>query len=105
MSDRRGPPNALLNTLFNDSGSEGKHEEQGEAIVTLCVSCAVAKPLVSDGSAKAHEMSLAYEKSCLNQLDPPLMLQEFVNHGNVAPPCNIRFCFFPDRFLPNNMSL
>jgi len=43
----------------------------------------VAKPLVSDGSAKAHEMSLAYEKSCLNQLDPPLMLQEFVNHGGV----------------------
>lgn len=46
--------------------------------------CAVAKPLVSDGSAKAHEMSLAYDKSCLNQLDPPLMLQEFVNHGNVS---------------------
>lgn len=48
--------------------------------------CAVAKPLVSDGSAKAHEMSLAYDKSCLNQLDPPLMLQEFVNHGNSILP-------------------
>lgn len=48
--------------------------------------CAVAKPLVSDGSAKAHEMSLAYDKSCLNQLDPPLMLQEFVNHGNAVLP-------------------
>lgn len=56
---------------------------------TLCFLCAVAKPLVSDGSAKAHEMSLAYEKSCLNQLDPPLMLQEFVNHGNVVPQHSI----------------
>lgn len=46
---------------------------------------AVAKPLVADGSAKAHAMSLAYDKSCLTQLDPPLMLQEFVNHGMISP--------------------
>jgi inositol-1,3,4-trisphosphate 5/6-kinase/inositol-tetrakisphosphate 1-kinase len=28
-------------------------------------------------------MSLAYDKYCLTELDPPLVLQEFVNHGGV----------------------
>ncbi|XP_024360052.1 inositol-tetrakisphosphate 1-kinase 3 isoform X2 [Physcomitrium patens] len=44
----------------------------------------VAKPLVADGSPKSHAMSLVYDKSCLSQLDPPLVLQEFVNHGGVV---------------------
>jgi inositol-1,3,4-trisphosphate 5/6-kinase/inositol-tetrakisphosphate 1-kinase len=57
---------------------------------SLCL-CAVAKPLVADGSAKAHAMSLAYDKSCLTQLDPPLMLQEFVNHGMIFSP-SLRQC-------------
>ena len=39
--------------------------------------CAVAKPLV----AKSHELSLAYDPSSLTKLEPPLVLQEFVNHG------------------------
>ncbi|KAL2340066.1 hypothetical protein Fmac_008006 [Flemingia macrophylla] len=43
----------------------------------------VAKPLVADGSAKSHELSLAYEKYSLQNLEPPLVLQEFVNHGGV----------------------
>ncbi|BAT78387.1 Inositol-tetrakisphosphate 1-kinase [Vigna angularis] len=43
----------------------------------------VAKPLVADGSAKSHELSLAYEKFSLQKLEPPLVLQEFVNHGGV----------------------
>ncbi|CAK9194075.1 unnamed protein product [Sphagnum jensenii] len=43
----------------------------------------VAKPLVADGTAKSHAMSLAYDKYCLTELDPPLVLQEFVNHGGV----------------------
>ncbi|XP_024403882.1 inositol-tetrakisphosphate 1-kinase 3 isoform X1 [Physcomitrium patens] len=43
----------------------------------------VAKPLVADGSPKSHAMSLVYDESCLTQLDPPLVLQEFVNHGGV----------------------
>jgi inositol-1,3,4-trisphosphate 5/6-kinase/inositol-tetrakisphosphate 1-kinase len=59
----------------------------------------VAKPLVSDGSAKAHEMSLAYDKSCLNQLDPPLMLQEFVNHGKPALPFIVAYSHSVDRTL------
>ncbi|XP_062214727.1 inositol-tetrakisphosphate 1-kinase 3 isoform X4 [Phragmites australis] len=39
----------------------------------------VAKPLV----AKSHELSLAYDPSSLTKLEPPLVLQEFVNHGGV----------------------
>lgn len=43
----------------------------------------VAKPLIVDGSAKSHEMFLAYDKTSLAKLEPPLVLQEFVNHGGV----------------------
>ncbi|KAK1324195.1 Inositol-tetrakisphosphate 1-kinase 2 [Acorus calamus] len=43
----------------------------------------VAKPLVVDGSAKSHELSLAYDQLSLSLLEPPLVLQEFVNHGGV----------------------
>ncbi|XP_031270814.1 inositol-tetrakisphosphate 1-kinase 3 isoform X2 [Pistacia vera] len=43
----------------------------------------VAKPLVADGSAKSHELSLAYDQYSLQKLEPPLVLQEFVNHGGV----------------------
>ncbi|CAL5383914.1 unnamed protein product [Camellia sinensis] len=43
----------------------------------------VAKPLVVDGSAKSHELSLAYDQYSLQILEPPLVLQEFVNHGGV----------------------
>ncbi|KAI4998209.1 inositol-tetrakisphosphate 1-kinase 3-like isoform X2 [Hordeum vulgare subsp. vulgare] len=39
----------------------------------------VAKPLV----AKSHELSLAYDSASLTKLEPPLVLQEFVNHGGV----------------------
>ncbi|KAH9301146.1 hypothetical protein KI387_012729, partial [Taxus chinensis] len=43
----------------------------------------VAKPLVVDGTAKSHALSLAYDQFSLSELDPPLVLQEFVNHGGV----------------------
>ncbi|WCJ35630.1 Inositol-tetrakisphosphate 1-kinase 1 [Euphorbia peplus] len=43
----------------------------------------VAKPLVADGSVKSHELSLAYDQHSLRKLEPPLVLQEFVNHGGV----------------------
>ncbi|KAK4387644.1 Inositol-tetrakisphosphate 1-kinase [Sesamum angolense] len=39
----------------------------------------VAKPLV----AKSHELSLAYDEISLQKLEPPLVLQEFINHGGV----------------------
>lgn len=47
----------------------------------------VAKPLVVDGSAKSHELSLAYDQFSLSKLDPPLVLQEFINHGMLMPQC------------------
>ncbi|KAI9180377.1 hypothetical protein LWI28_004231 [Acer negundo] len=43
----------------------------------------VAKPLVVDGTAKSHELFLAYDRFSLSKLEPPLILQEFVNHGGV----------------------
>lgn len=45
------------------------------------LSSSVAKPLVVDGSAKSHELFLAYDEFSLSELEPPLVLQEFVNHG------------------------
>ncbi|KAG6434697.1 hypothetical protein SASPL_106337 [Salvia splendens] len=39
----------------------------------------VAKPLF----AKSHELSLAYDELSLHKLEPPLVLQEFINHGGV----------------------
>lgn len=47
----------------------------------------VAKPLVADGSAKSHELSLAYDRYSLRKLEPPLVLQEFVNHGMCFMSC------------------
>ncbi|GLU05393.1 hypothetical protein SLE2022_224950 [Rubroshorea leprosula] len=43
----------------------------------------IAKPLVADGSAKSHKMSLVFNHDGLNKLKPPIVLQEFVNHGGV----------------------
>ncbi|ERN15498.1 inositol-tetrakisphosphate 1-kinase 5 [Amborella trichopoda] len=43
----------------------------------------IAKPLVADGSAKSHKMSLVFNPNGLLKLKPPLVLQEFVNHGGV----------------------
>lgn len=43
----------------------------------------IAKPLVADGSAKSHKMSLVYNHEGLLSLKPPIVLQEFVNHGGV----------------------
>ncbi|XP_061354473.1 inositol-tetrakisphosphate 1-kinase 4-like isoform X1 [Gastrolobium bilobum] len=44
----------------------------------------VAKPLIVDGSAKSHELFLAYDEFSLSELEPPLVLQEFVNHGGLV---------------------
>ncbi|KAI3900002.1 hypothetical protein MKW98_000902 [Papaver atlanticum] len=43
----------------------------------------IAKPLVADGSAKSHKMALVYNRDGLDKLKPPIVLQEFVNHGGV----------------------
>ncbi|RWR81030.1 inositol-tetrakisphosphate 1-kinase 1-like protein [Cinnamomum micranthum f. kanehirae] len=43
----------------------------------------IAKPLVADGSAKSHKMSLVFNRDGLRKLKPPIVLQEFINHGGV----------------------
>ena len=43
----------------------------------------IAKPLVADGSAKSHKMALVFNHEAMNDLKPPIVLQEFVNHGGV----------------------
>ncbi|XP_058104026.1 inositol-tetrakisphosphate 1-kinase 1-like [Magnolia sinica] len=43
----------------------------------------ISKPLVADGSAKSHKMVLVFNHDGLLMLKPPLVLQEFVNHGGV----------------------
>ncbi|KAI3457857.1 hypothetical protein Pfo_014520 [Paulownia fortunei] len=45
----------------------------------------IAKPLVADGSASSHQMSLVFNEEGLGglKLNPPFVLQEFVNHGGV----------------------
>lgn len=43
----------------------------------------IAKPLVSDGSARSHKMSLVFNPDGLIKLKPPIVLQEFINHGGV----------------------
>ncbi|KAJ8555157.1 hypothetical protein K7X08_012653 [Anisodus acutangulus] len=43
----------------------------------------IAKPLVADGSLKSHKMLLVFNKDGLRKLKPPIVLQEFVNHGGV----------------------
>ncbi|KAK1574823.1 hypothetical protein Q3G72_000235 [Acer saccharum] len=43
----------------------------------------IAKPLVADGSAKSHKMALVFNHDGLNKLKPPIVLQEFINHGGV----------------------
>lgn len=43
----------------------------------------VAKPKFIDGTASSHALSLAFNDVCLSELKPPLVLQEFINHGGV----------------------
>lgn len=44
----------------------------------------IAKPLVAAGSERSHEMSLVFNRGGLSKLEPPIVLQEFVNHGGVV---------------------
>ena len=53
----------------------------GFKLMYFFVPFAVVKPLVVDGSAKSHELSLAFDPLSFSKLEPPLVLQEFVNHG------------------------
>ncbi|XP_074359739.1 inositol-tetrakisphosphate 1-kinase 2-like [Apium graveolens] len=43
----------------------------------------IAKPLVADGSANSHDMALVFNENGLKNIETPVVLQEFVNHGGV----------------------
>ncbi|KVH97334.1 ATP-grasp fold [Cynara cardunculus var. scolymus] len=46
----------------------------------------IAKPLLADGGSNAHDMSLVFNNEGLTkgfELEPPMILQQFVNHGGV----------------------
>lgn len=43
----------------------------------------IAKPLIANGTADSHQMSLVLKPEGLEGLKPPIVLQEFVNHGGV----------------------
>lgn len=43
----------------------------------------IAKPLAADGSEISHKLYLVFEREGLRGLIPPVVLQEFVNHGGV----------------------
>ncbi|XAR71527.1 Inositol-pentakisphosphate 2-kinase [Bertholletia excelsa] len=45
----------------------------------------IAKPLIADGSANSHQMSLLFNSDGIKELKlkPPVVFQEFVNHGGV----------------------
>ncbi|KAJ7542415.1 hypothetical protein O6H91_10G105400 [Diphasiastrum complanatum] len=43
----------------------------------------LAKPLVANGSVKAHDMSLIFTAEGLKKVQAPVVLQEFVNHGGI----------------------
>ncbi|KAJ4899010.1 Inositol-tetrakisphosphate 1-kinase 2 [Raphanus sativus] len=64
--------------VLNDSASSADRVVEAGLKFPL-----VAKPLWIDGTAKSHQLFLAYDKRSLAELEPPLILQEFVNHGGV----------------------
>ncbi|KAL6127411.1 hypothetical protein ACLB2K_070776 [Fragaria x ananassa] len=41
----------------------------------------IAKPLLANGSAKSHQMSMVFSSEGLKKVETPILLQEFVNHG------------------------
>lgn len=43
----------------------------------------IAKPLIANGTADSHQMSLVLKPEGLQGLKAPIVLQEFVNHGGV----------------------
>ncbi|WVZ56103.1 hypothetical protein U9M48_006682 [Paspalum notatum var. saurae] len=56
---------------------------KGDCLIPSTYPLTVAKLLVVDGTSKAHELYLAYDEASLSMLDPPLVLQEFINHGGI----------------------
>ncbi|KAL0400452.1 UNVERIFIED_CONTAM: Inositol-tetrakisphosphate 1-kinase [Sesamum latifolium] len=72
---------AIPNQLFLDTPQSLLHTLASKHINFPLI----AKPLIADGTAGSHQMSLVFNEDGLRalNLDPPFVLQEFVNHGGV----------------------
>ncbi|KAI3744032.1 hypothetical protein L1987_57104 [Smallanthus sonchifolius] len=71
-------PNQLLVQDFESLKSVNTTKDLGFPMMV--------KPLLADGSATAHNMSLVVNHEGLTtglDLDPPVVLQQFVNHGGI----------------------
>lgn len=79
LSDCYGKVRVPRQMVINNDPSSIPHEVTSAGLKLPLV----AKPLVVDGTAKSHQMFLAYDQFSLSELEPPLVLQEFVNHGGV----------------------
>lgn len=68
-------------------------------IPNLVLFNAVVKPLLVDGSPKSHELFLAYDQCSLSELEPPVVLQEFVNHGILLNLIYERYGFYHNHIV------
>ncbi|KAF3641167.1 Inositol-tetrakisphosphate 1-kinase 1 [Capsicum annuum] len=69
-----------LQVFVSDESSEALQDAMTREGLKFPV---IAKPLIADGAANSHQMSLVLNQNGLTKLDPPIVLQEFVNHGGV----------------------
>ena len=78
---KQGPFHLLINKLYSDGWRTQLEAFADSGLLNTLRFPLIAKPLVADGTAKSHKMSLVYHREGLAKLRPPLVLQEFVNHG------------------------
>ncbi|KAE9610076.1 hypothetical protein Lal_00006826 [Lupinus albus] len=67
--------------VLNESKDFNEEEEEVGLSLKFPV---IAKPLVANGTATCHELSLVFDIEGLRELSFPVVLQEFVNHGGVV---------------------
>lgn len=69
-----------LQVVVSDDSSESVQDAMTREGLKFPV---IAKPLIAEGTANSHQMSLILNQNGLTKLNPPIVLQEFVNHGGV----------------------
>ncbi|MED6113767.1 hypothetical protein PIB30_073897 [Stylosanthes scabra] len=107
---QKGPKFCLLGTGEEEEEREGafvvkRRKQLRVKAEKVAKEKLVAKPLVADSSAKSHELSLAYERYSLQKLEPPLVLQEFVNHVVSSPEIVKEFLKTHESTFSNHLTL
>ncbi|XP_049395518.1 inositol-tetrakisphosphate 1-kinase 1-like [Solanum stenotomum] len=69
-----------LQVFVSDDSSESLQDAMTREGLKFPV---IAKPLIAAGAANSHQLSLILNQNELTKLNPPIVLQEFVNHGGV----------------------